>query len=377
MSKVILEKVSKWFVGPKKSRVTAVSGLNLEIQNGEFVVFVGPSGCGKTTTLRMIAGLEQMDEGSIFMDEVKVNDVHPKDRDVAMVFQNYALYPHLNVFENMSLGLKLRKFPKSEIKQRIEEASSMLGVGDLLERMPDQLSGGQRQRVAVGRALVRRPKVFLFDEPLSNLDARMRLQMRMELTELHQKLGSTMIYVTHDQAEAMTMGDRIVVMHDGELQQVDKPVEVYQQPKNQFVAGFIGSPPMNLLDIHLEAKNSTWHFSGTNTVLMNVQWPMNLTEKLDRFRFGFRPESTQLSQEASVDDPKHLVFEAVVHWLEPTGADTFVHLAIGDQKLIARQPAMHHWKPNQKVIVKISLEDVHLFHGKTGERISKSVNSWD
>jgi len=368
MSKVILEKVSKWFDGPKKSRVNAVSDLSLEIKDGEFVVLVGPSGCGKTTTLRMIAGLEEIDEGSIFMDDIKVNDVHPKDRDVAMVFQNYALYPHLNVFENMSLGLKLRKFPKSEIKSRIEEASTMLGIAELLDRMPDQLSGGQRQRVAVGRALVRRPKVFLFDEPLSNLDARMRLQMRIELTELHQKLGSTMIYVTHDQAEAMTMGDRIVVMHDGRLQQADQPVEVYQHPINQFVAGFIGSPPMNLLDLNLCPEGSVWKLVGLDTPLSHALFTSGAPQSASAVKLGFRPECAQLTSNQDPSDRNLLQFEAKVHWLERTGADTYVHLTAGEQKLIVRQPDQCQWQADQTLTVNIPTEHAHLFDGTTGER---------
>lgn len=368
MSKVILEKVSKWFAGPKKSRVNAVSDLSLEIKDGEFVVLVGPSGCGKTTTLRMIAGLEEIDEGSIFMDDTRVNDVHPKDRDVAMVFQNYALYPHLNVFENMSLGLKLRKFPKSEIKNRIEEASAMLGISELLDRMPDQLSGGQRQRVAVGRALVRRPKVFLFDEPLSNLDARMRLQMRIELTELHQKLGSTMIYVTHDQAEAMTMGDRIVVMHDGRLQQANQPVEVYQRPKNQFVAGFIGSPPMNLLDLNLCPERLFWKLVGLDTPLSHPLFSSEAPQNASAVKLGFRPECAQLTSNRDPSDSNLVQFGAKVHWLERTGADTYVHLTAGKQKLIVRQPDKCQWQSDQALIVNIPAEHVHLFDSTTGER---------
>jgi multiple sugar transport system ATP-binding protein len=369
MAKVLLENVSKFFIGPKKSRVTAVTHLNLEIQNGEFAVLLGPSGCGKTTTLRMIAGLEEIDEGSIYMDDIKVNDVQPKDRDIAMVFQNYALYPHLNVFDNMSLGLKLRKFQKTDIKERIEEASSMLGIGDLLERMPDQLSGGQRQRVAVGRALVRRPKVFLFDEPLSNLDARMRLQMRIELTELHQKLGSTMIYVTHDQAEAMTMGDRIVVMHQGEVQQVDQPVEVYQRPKNQFVAGFIGSPPMNLLEINFQPDKSLWSISGTNQSLDLSEKAAEIPTAATSLKLGFRPETAELVSENNVKHTDGLQMQARVHWLEPTGADTYVHLAIGEQKIIVRASSNSKWQASQNLTIRISPEHVHLFGGKGGERL--------
>lgn len=363
MAKVLLEKVSKFFPGPKKSKVTAVSNLDLEINDGEFMVLVGPSGCGKTTTLRMIAGLEEIDEGSIFMDGTKVNDLEPKDRDVAMVFQNYALYPHMNVLENISLGLKLRKFSKSEISKRVEEASLMLGLQDLLTRMPDQLSGGQRQRVAVGRALVRRPKVFLFDEPLSNLDARMRLQMRMELTELHRKLGSTMIYVTHDQAEAMTMGDRIVVMNEGTLQQVAAPLTIYQQPVNEFVAGFMGSPPMNLLKPpFVQPKNkSTSAESGSVSI---IKLPANAVfDGKTSQVIGFRPEHGQIFEiETSEESGDNILqLEGTVQWLEPTGADTFVHIWVGTHKVIIRETSAAPWKVDQRVSIHIPNDKLHLF----------------
>ena len=361
MAKVLLEKVSKFFPGPKKSKVTAVSHLDLEIIDGEFMVLVGPSGCGKTTTLRMIAGLEEIDEGSIFMDGTKVNDLEPKDRDVAMVFQNYALYPHMNVLENISLGLKLRKFPKNEISNRVEEASLMLGIQDLLNRMPDQLSGGQRQRVAVGRALVRRPKVFLFDEPLSNLDARMRLQMRMELTELHRKLGSTMIYVTHDQAEAMTMGDRIMVMNEGSLQQVAPPSTIYQQPVNQFVAGFIGSPPMNLLNLlSVQPK----HKPGSTESVGIVKFPANasLDENASKV-IGFRPEHGQIVKglPSETSDGDLLQMEGTVQWIEPTGADTFVHILAGTHKVIIRETTDTPLKVDQQVTIQVAGNKLHLF----------------
>jgi len=238
MAKVLLEDVCKVYPG----NVVAVQDANLEIEDQEFVVLVGPSGCGKSTTLRMVAGLEEISQGNIYIDGRKVNDVPPKNRDIAMVFQNYALYPHMTVYKNMAFGLKLRRYPKAEIDTRVRDAAEILGIQELLERKPKALSGGQRQRVAVGRAIVRKPKAFLFDEPLSNLDAKMRVQMRTEISKLHTRLSSTMIYVTHDQVEAMTMGDRIVVMKDGFIQQVASPLDLYDHPVNQFVAGFIGSP---------------------------------------------------------------------------------------------------------------------------------------
>src|SRR5579859_2814965 len=241
MAKVTLKNVGKIY----GSNVVAVNNVNIEIADKEFLVLVGPSGCGKSTTLRMVAGLEELSGGEIRIDDVLVNDVPPKDRDIAMVFQNYALYPHMTAYENMAFGLRLRKYPKEEIKQRVYEAANILGIQELLNRRPKELSGGQRQRVAVGRAIVRKPKVFLFDEPLSNLDAKLRVQMRAEISKLHTRLQATMIYVTHDQAEAMTMGDRICVMKDGNIMQVAEPLELYNRPANLFVAGFIGSPSMN------------------------------------------------------------------------------------------------------------------------------------
>jgi multiple sugar transport system ATP-binding protein len=368
MANVLFENVSKSFSGANGKDVQAVSGLDLEIRDGEFMVLVGPSGCGKTTTLRMVAGLESIDTGSISMDGVQIDEWHPKDRDVAMVFQNYALYPHLNARENISLGLKLRKYPKKEIHQRLDEAASMLGIQDLLERMPDQLSGGQRQRVAVGRALVRRPKVFLFDEPLSNLDARMRLQMRMELTQLHQKIGATMIYVTHDQAEAMTMGDRIMVMDRGLLQQVARPVEVYQEPLNTFVAGFIGSPPMNLLCITWNQESHAWELGDQTLNPVPPLLDTPYARQQGSFKVGFRPECARLSEPASTAQTHPTPLKAQVAWLEPTGADTFVHLTMGKEKVVVRQPAAAAWQPGQVVALSIPQDALHCFEVAKGCR---------
>src|SRR6478736_6327893 len=250
MARVLMRSLNK-----KYDEVHAVIDVNLEIHDQEFVVLVGPSGCGKTTTLRMVAGLETITSGNISIDEKVVNELAPMDRDIAMVFQNYALYPHMSVYDNMAFGLKMRKFDKPEIEKRVREAAEILGIHELLKRKPRQLSGGQRQRVALGRAIVRHPQVFLFDEPLSNLDAKLRVQMRVELKKLHQRLGTTAIYVTHDQVEAMTLGDRVVVMRDGWVQQVGDPMELYNEPANRFVAGFIGSPAMNFADVRIEAEN--------------------------------------------------------------------------------------------------------------------------
>src|ERR671925_1546306 len=287
MASVTLQDLTKRF-----DKVTAVDRINLEIPDKEFVVFVGPSGCGKTTTLRMIAGLEEASEGTIMIGDRIVNDIPPKDRNIAMVFQNYALYPHMNVYKNMAFGLKLRRTPKPEIERRVREAARILGIVELLDRKPRQLSGGQRQRVAVGRAIVRQPEVFLFDEPLSNLDAKLRVNMRAELIKLHERLDATMIYVTHDQVEAMTMGDRIVVMRNGFIQQVGPPMEVYNQPQNQFVAGFIGSPPMNFLDAHLVSDNG-----GLAVDLQGMRLPLPPQQAKSaeayankKVVFGIRPE---------------------------------------------------------------------------------------
>ncbi len=271
MATVELRDISKTYPGD----IQAVRNADITVEDQEFMVLVGPSGCGKTTTLRMIAGLEEIDGGELYIDGKRMNDVPPKDRDIAMVFQNYALYPHMTVYENMAFGLKIRKFPKVEIKKRVGEAAKILDIGELLERKPKALSGGQRQRVAVGRAIVRQPKVFLFDEPLSNLDAKLRVQMRAEISSLHNRLEATMVYVTHDQVEAMTMGDRIVVMDNGKIQQIGTPMEVYDEPANRFVAGFIGSPPMNFLgDVGVRPEDLVFDPDGDIRGVVQVIEPL-------------------------------------------------------------------------------------------------------
>ena len=281
--------------------VVAVNNVNLDIEDKEFVVLVGPSGCGKTTTLRMVAGLEDISEGEIYIGDRLVNDVPPKDRNIAMVFQNYALYPHMTVYKNMAFSLKLRRTPKDEIERRVKAAADILGIGELLDRKPKQLSGGQRQRVAVGRAIVRQPEVFLFDEPLSNLDAKLRVNMRAELIKLHERLDATMIYVTHDQVEAMTMGDRIVVMRNGFIQQVGPPMEVYNQPQNQFVAGFIGSPPMNFMEARLVPDNGGLAIEIRG---MRLPLPPHKAKSAEAYTnksvvFGIRPEDIVPATEAA------------------------------------------------------------------------------
>src|SRR5580700_1175039 len=298
MGQVVLKGINKFY-----DSVHAVKDVNLQIRDKEFVVFVGPSGCGKTTTLRMVAGLESISSGRVLIDDKVVNDLAPMDRDIAMVFQNYALYPHMSVYDNMAFGLKMRKFEKPEIAKRVQEAAEILGIEDYLKRKPRQLSGGQRQRVALGRAIVRHPRVFLFDEPLSNLDAKLRVQMRVELKKLHERLGTTAIYVTHDQVEAMTLGDRVVVMCDGRVQQVGDPMELYNEPANRFVAGFIGSPAMNFAQVRIAAENgSLWAESAD----LRIKVPAPIVSRLGRYAgmeatLGVRPEDLRIS--GAGDDP--------------------------------------------------------------------------
>tara|TARA_R110001592_G_scaffold68065_1_gene208607 strand:+ start:614 stop:1720 length:1107 start_codon:yes stop_codon:yes gene_type:complete len=334
VAQVTLTNLQKVYAGG----VVAVKNIDLVVNDKEFVVLVGPSGCGKSTTLRMIAGLEEISGGEIKIGDTRVNDVPPKDRDIAMVFQNYALYPHKNVYKNMSFGLEMRRFPKDEIDKRVRDAAEILGITDLLERRPKALSGGQRQRVAVGRAIVRKPKVFLFDEPLSNLDAKLRVQMRAEITKLHQQLQSTMIYVTHDQVEAMTMGDRIVVMLDGVIQQVAPPMEIYQRPANTFVATFIGSPPMNLLRGNLDRDETGLFFvngEGGARLLIPEDRATSLAAYIGKpIILGLRPEDLTLIPSGTPSATGSL--EAEVDLVEPMGAETYVYLRVAGQAVTAR-----------------------------------------
>ena len=367
MAHVTLQRLVKTYAASGGTAAfTAVKGIDLEIKDREFMVLVGPSGCGKSTTLRMIAGLEEISEGTISIDGRLVNDVLPKDRDIAMVFQNYALYPHMSVYENMAFGLKLRKMPKAEIDTRVREAAAMLGLEDLLERKPKALSGGQRQRVAVGRAIVRKPKVFLFDEPLSNLDAKMRVSTRAELSRLHARLGATMIYVTHDQTEAMTMGDRICVMKDGEIQQVAAPLELYNQPANMFVAGFIGSPAMNFFRGTARATRSggggsaaEFFEGGAGEVPALV---MPLVRKIEAERgvvLGVRPEDVVLVVGDGAGS------EVKVELVEPMGAETFLHLKSGATAFVARVAAGVSPKIGANVRVRFAAEKIRLFDAVT------------
>lgn len=364
MANVDLRNLLKIYPNRKGEDVVAVNRINLEIKDREFMVLVGPSGCGKSTTLRMIAGLEDISGGEIEIDGKRINDVQPKDRDIAMVFQNYALYPHMSVFENMAFGLKLRKFKKAEIKQRVTDAAKILGIEDLLQRKPAALSGGQRQRVAVGRAIVRKPKVFLFDEPLSNLDAKMRVSTRTEISKLHAKLSSTMIYVTHDQVEAMTMGDRICVMNGGDIMQVDEPLTLYNKPANMFVASFIGSPPMNLLHGKIEEEDGSRYFQA-NDAPLRLKLNKALEEQASGYTnraivLGIRPE--ELHQEPASDHFESLGdAKLTVDLAEPMGNETILYLSNGKQNLVARVRSDSPIKVNQTLNLWIDPERAHLF----------------
>ena len=375
MAQVTIEKLVKTYPEKNGPGVTAVKGIDLTIQDREFMVLVGPSGCGKSTTLRMIAGLEEISGGEIAIDGKVVNNVLPKDRDIAMVFQNYALYPHMTVYENMAFGLKLRKFPKAEIETRVREAAAMLGLETYLERKPKALSGGQRQRVAVGRAIVRKPKVFLFDEPLSNLDAKMRVSMRTEISKLHARLGATMIYVTHDQVEAMTMGDRICVMKDGNIMQVAAPLELYNRPANLFVAGFIGSPPMNFFKGRIARAGGRLAFVEDNTSGAPLTLP--LTEELAKRAaahvdqavvFGVRPESVHDALTVASADPA-LTAEVKVEVSEPMGAETLLYLDTGATSFIARVRPTDRFDAGQKVKVTFDVDQAHLFEPQTEQAL--------
>jgi multiple sugar transport system ATP-binding protein len=371
MAHVVIENLVKTYPEKKGPGVTAVKGINLTIVDREFMVLVGPSGCGKSTTLRMIAGLEDITGGSISIDGKVVNNVLPKDRDIAMVFQNYALYPHMSVYDNMAFGLKLRKFPKQEIEARVREAAAMLGLEPYLERKPKALSGGQRQRVAVGRAIVRKPKVFLFDEPLSNLDAKMRVSTRTEISKLHARLGATMIYVTHDQVEAMTMGDRICVMKDGGIMQVAAPLDLYNHPENMYVAGFIGSPPMNFFKGTIKRAGNHLLFVETNarSAPIQVQLTDDLAHKaanhVDKsIVFGIRPEDAQDTLTLGSPNPAHTV-EVMVEVSEPMGAETYLYLDTGAHSFIARVRATDRFDVNQKVKITFQLDKAKLFDPTT------------
>jgi multiple sugar transport system ATP-binding protein len=358
MAEVTLKSVRKVY----DNNVVAVTDFSLRIADKEFVVLVGPSGCGKSTTLRMVAGLEEISAGEVWIGDRLVNDVPPKDRDIAMVFQNYALYPHMTVYKNMAFGLKLRRYPRKEIDERVREAARILGLDELLERKPKQLSGGQRQRVAVGRAIVRKPKVFLFDEPLSNLDAKMRVQMRTEIAKLHTQLQATMVYVTHDQVEAMTMGDRIVVMKDGLIQQVADPLTLYDRPANKFVAGFIGSPPMNFMDGTIAEEHGALWFRGGALRLVVHESHRALLQPYRRqaVTLGVRPEDIRDPSVGGDHTPEQRV-RATVVVVEPMGSETFLYLWAEPHSFVAKVRGHDVFDVGETISLTCAVEKAHYF----------------
>jgi multiple sugar transport system ATP-binding protein len=367
MARVELKNVGKVFAGG----VEAVKDASLVVADKEFVVLVGPSGCGKSTTLRMVAGLEEVTTGEVYIGDTLVNDVPPKNRDIAMVFQNYALYPHMTVYKNMAFGLMLRKYPRKEIERRVREAAQILGIEHLLDRKPKALSGGERQRVAVGRAIVRQPKVFLFDEPLSNLDAKLRVQMRAEISKLHTQLQSTMIYVTHDQVEAMTMGDRIVVMLGGAIQQIATPLDLYHHPMNKFVAGFIGSPPMNMLAGIIVAENGELRFRDAANQTNLIVDPTHRA-RLERYVggkvfFGIRPEDIIENPGQKPVDGRSLT--AVVEVVEPMGSEIYLHLNVGGQAVTARIHSTREPEVNRALVLDVTMGRAHFFDPQTEQTI--------
>lgn len=364
MAEVILNNVVKRY-----GKTEVVHGVNLDIKDGEFIVFVGPSGCGKSTILRMIAGLEEISGGEISIAGRVVNEVAPKDRDLSMVFQNYALYPHMSVYDNMSFGLKLAKKPKAEIESRVAEAARILDIDRLLQRKPSELSGGQRQRVAMGRAIVRNSSIFLFDEPLSNLDAKLRTQMRIEIKQLHSRIKSTIIYVTHDQVEAMTLGDRIVVLKDGYIEQVGEPIELFQNPRNTFVAGFIGNPPMNLIETEIDSSNGTpcFKFSSGLTIPIPEKSDAGIANG-QRVLMGLRTEDF-MPTDGNSKFPDEWKKEASIEVIEPLGGATFLHVDLQGVKAIAQCDGRKKVNVGDKIELAMNLEHLHIFDSNSKKSI--------
>ncbi len=362
MANVILKDVTKIYEGD----VLAVEKADFQIPDESFTVLVGPSGCGKSTLLRMIAGLEEITEGDIYIDDERINDIPPKDRDIAMVFQNYALYPHMTVYKNMAFGLKLRKYPTREIDERVNEAADILSISHLLNRKPKHLSGGERQRVAVGRAIVRHPKVFLFDEPLSNLDAKLRVQMRMEISRLHNRLNATMVYVTHDQVEAMTMGDQIIVLNEGKIQQIADPGTLYHNPANQFVGGFIGTPPMNFIETHIVNNNGTPKLRFEDfSVELNADLKTVLSEHSgDSVTLGIRPEDIHIGENGG----NHVLTK--VDLVEPLGNHALLYLRTKENSFVAQSTLVDLPQHNTPLTVSFDINKAHLFHTDTGESLT-------
>jgi len=366
MASISFRNVSKIYSKGEK----AVDNITLDIIDREFLVLVGPSGCGKSTTLRMIAGLESIEEGDLFIGEKRVNDLPPKDRDISIVFQNYALYPHMTAYENLAFGLKIKKVPKKEIHERVTAAAKILEITDLLQRKPKEMSGGQRQRIAIGRAIVRDPKVFLFDEPLSNLDAKLRGMMRIEISRLHKQLNTTMVYVTHDQIEAMTLGDRIVVMDKGKIQQIGTPSEVYQKPQNLFVAGFIGSPPMNMVSGSIQQQGDSITFVNKE---LDIDIPISDSHALRNYcskevTLGFRPEDMIIQGigiSTEVADIK-----GTIRFVEKLGHENFAFIELGKNQIVARVSPDANPNPDENILFSIKREKMHFFDIESGLRIN-------
>lgn len=374
MAELTLKGIKKMYEG---SEIYSVKDFNMKIEDKEFIVLVGPSGCGKSTTLRMIAGLEDITAGQLYIGDKLVNDMHPKERDIAMVFQDYALYPHMTVYENMAFGLKLRKIPKKEIEKTVKEAAKALEIEDQLDKKPKQLSGGQRQRVALGRAIVRKPKVFLMDEPLSNLDAKLRVQMRAEISKLHKTLETTFIYVTHDQTEAMTMGTRIIIMKDGDIMQVDTPQNVYENPDNLFVAQFIGSPQMNITKGRVIKKGKSMVIGLDENIEISLTEAMSNVLIKNNYEnkevyFGMRPEYIDLVPEENKDEKN--VIERNIILAELMGSESYLHFNVGNKELVARVDSAFRVKADQKVRLVLPKEKVYLFDLYTEKRIKETEN---
>ena len=374
MAEVNLKDVTKIYDGD----VLAVEQADFQIPDESFTVLVGPSGCGKSTILRMIAGLEEITEGDIYIDDERINDTPPKDRDIAMVFQNYALYPHMTVYKNMAFGLKLRKYPKAEIDERVKEAAEILSISHLLNRKPKHLSGGERQRVAVGRAIVRHPKVFLFDEPLSNLDAKLRVQMRMEISRLHDRLNATIVYVTHDQVEAMTMGDQIVVLNEGKIQQIADPGTLYHKPANQFVGGFIGTPPMNFIETDIVSNGGAPTLRFEN---FKVELNDHLQSALGQLSgssvtLGIRPEDIHVGENGTSNSKFQLAsyaenrVETQVELVEPLGNHALLYLRTEKSNFVAQSDLINVPQHNAHITVNFNMDKAHLFHPETGESLT-------
>lgn len=371
MAKILVENVTKIYSNSKDA-IPAVKDFNLSVNDKEFIVFVGPSGCGKSTMLRMIAGLESITDGSIYIDDKKINDLSPKDRDIAMVFQNYALYPNLSVFENIAFGLRVNKTPKYKINEMVSKAMKTLSIDHLADRLPRHMSGGQRQRVALGRAIVRKPKAFLMDEPLSNLDAKMRVHMRLEIIKLHDELEATTIYVTHDQVEAMTMGHRIVVMDKGVIQQVGTPEEVYNLPANKFVGSFIGNPPMNFIsggDLRSKKEGCDYYNGNVCIAIRDDKYEILKKNKIHNVDLGIRPENLKIADQEDLKTDGQS-FTGIVEFTELIGADKYVYLRIGNiYPVIVRTSVDEHYSNGQRVLVEINMKHLLLYDNLTGNLV--------